>query len=92
MGEAWRELRAGDRIRFVALPSEWDRPGFYVHSDTRRLVRRLIERGRSLRVCQVDEWGVPWVACRFCRPAGNWEYHDLGIFEETGWVRVRPRR
>jgi hypothetical protein len=90
MNEAWRGLRVGDRIRFVAMPPEWDRPGYYVHRDTRRLVRRLIERRRPLRVSKVDEWGVPWVECRFRRPAGGWVYHSLSIIE-SGWVRVRSR-
>lgn len=91
MGETWRALKVDDRIRLVHLPPEWDRPGYHLPSGTRRLVRRLITCGRSLRVSEVDEWGAPWVECRFRRPGGGWEYHSLAI-TEGGWVRVQSRR
>ena len=73
------DLRVGDRIRLVAFPTEWDQPGYRAPRSTRKVYRRLIERRRPLRVYQVDEWGMPWVACRFRDPRGNWEYHWLAI-------------
>jgi hypothetical protein len=91
MVETWQELRVGDRIRLVAEPPEWQRPGYHLPPCTRRLWLRLIARRRPLRVCEVDEWGVPWVQCRFRLPGGGWEHQHLAIFE-GGWVRVKSRR
>lgn len=90
MDEAWQQLRVGDRIRLIAEPPEWRRPGYHVPACTRRLVRRLIARGRPLRIREVDEWGAPWIQCRFRRPGEGWEHHFLAI-TEGGWVRVRGR-
>lgn len=90
VAEAWQELEVGDRIRLVAEPPEWRQPGYHVPTSTRRLVRRLIARRRPLRIYEVDEWGSPWVCCRFRRAAGDWEHHFLSI-TQGGWVRVRPR-
>ncbi|MFO0798315.1 MAG: hypothetical protein U0804_12630 [Gemmataceae bacterium] len=89
MSEPWRELRVGDRIRVVRLPSGWGRPGYHVPTCTRRLFRRLIERGRPLRVYEVDEDGLPWVRCRF-RLAKGWEHHFLAVNDDS-WVRVLSR-
>jgi len=90
MGEVWQDLRVGDRIRLVAEPPEWQRPGYQLPPCTLRLWRRLIARGRPLRVFEVDKWGAPWVRCRFRRPDGSWGHHFLAIVE-SGWVRVKPR-
>src|SRR5437763_16962149 len=67
----------GDRIRLVAEPPEWQRPGYHLPSCTRRLWLLLIARRRSLRVCEVDEWGAPWLCCRFRKRDGGWEHHYL---------------
>ena len=91
VAEAQQELRVGDRIRLVAEPPEWQRLGYHLPPCTRRLWLLLIARRRSLRVCEVDEWGSPWVRCRVRKPGGGWEDHYLAIVE-GGWVRVKPRR
>jgi hypothetical protein len=88
--ESWRDLRAGDRIRLVRMPSEFGRPGYQLHRSTRRVYERLIERRRPLRVYEVDEWGLPWIACRFRQQDGSWAYHFLA-FNHDGWVRVKSR-
>lgn len=90
MLEAWQGLRVGDRIRLVAEPAEWQQPGYHLPRCTRRLWRLLIARRRPLRVYEVDEWGAPWVHCRFRLPNGSWGHHFLAVVE-GGWVRVRPR-
>src|SRR5262245_54202589 len=90
VAEAWRELKVGDRIRLVEEPPEWRRPGYHVPTVTRRLVRRLIACRRALRIYEVDEWGSPWIRCRFRGTTGGWEHHFLSV-REGGWVRVRPR-
>jgi hypothetical protein len=93
MGDDWRDLRIGDRIRFVSMPTEFARPGYFVHRDTLRVYRRLIERRRPVRIAYFGDWGdqkVPWIRCQFCRKDGRIEYHSLMI-NHDGWVRVRPR-
>jgi hypothetical protein len=90
MSDDWRKLRVNDRIRFVHMPTEFSRPGYFVHRDTRRVYRRLIERGRSVRVFMIDEWKLPWIRCQFRLEDGRIEYHWLAI-NHDGWVRVQRR-
>jgi hypothetical protein len=90
MVEPWRELRVGDRVRFVRMPTGVDAPGYTFHRDTRRFYQRLIDRRRSSRVYKIDEWGLPWIRCRFRRKNGSWDYHWLAINDES-WVRVTRR-
>jgi hypothetical protein len=91
MAEDWQRLRVGDRIRLVAEPPEWQRPGYQLPRCTRRLWLLLIARRRPLRIYEIDEQGAPWVRCRVHGRDGGWEHHFLAIVE-GGWVRVRPRR
>jgi hypothetical protein len=90
MEEAWRALRIGDRIRIVRMPSGVDAPGYTFHPDTRRLYKRLIARRRSLRICRIDAWELPWIHCRFKRKDGRWEYHSLAVNDDS-WVLVKHR-
>jgi hypothetical protein len=79
--EPWRDLRVGGRLRVVRFPSDWGRPGYHVPPRTRRPYRRPIERGRPVRVYEVNEGGLPWVRCRF-RLAEGWEHHSLAVNED----------
>ena len=90
MREMWRDLRVGDRIRIVRLPSGVDRPGYVFHPCTRRLYKKLIARRRPLRVYEIDEWGLPWIACRFRKEDDTWEHHFLAVNDDS-WVRVKSR-
>ena len=90
LDEPWRRLRIGDRIRLVHMPTDFSRPGYSVHRDTRRVYQRIIDRQRSVRICQLDEFGMPWIHCRFRRKDGRIEYHWL-LINHDGWVRVRKR-
>ncbi len=90
MGKAWKELRVGDRIRIVGMPWDADAPGYFFASETRRLFKKLIARGRPLRVFEIDEYGLQWVACRFHRRDGSWEHHRLAVNDDS-WVRVKSR-
>jgi len=87
-----RQLRVGDRVRFVRLPDEWSRPNYWVHDESVEFMMVLIERGRSSRVCKVDEDGYPWIEARVRKSDGAIDYHSWGIYEATGWVRVNRRR
>jgi len=88
--EPWQSLRVGDRIRLVADPTEWQRPGYYLPAETAELWRQLVARRRPLRVYEVDELGAPWVRCRVRLADGTWEHHFLAITHD-GWVRVASR-
>jgi hypothetical protein len=91
MVEDWRELRVGDRIRIVRMPSAAALEGYALPRDTRRLYRLLIARNRPLRVYMIDkQWQLPWVKCLFRTKKGNWEYHYLAVNDDS-WVRVKSR-
>ncbi len=91
MNEDWKELHVGDRIRIVRMPYDSYTPGYTFGSETRRLYKKLIARRRSLRICQLDEYGLPWFHCRFRRKNGGWEYHSLAVNDDS-WVRVKKRK
>jgi hypothetical protein len=86
----YRDLRVDDRVRIVKLPWYADIPGYIFPDCTRRLYRKLIARGRALRVFEIDEYGFPWVRCRFRMKNGRWEHHWLMI-DDDSWVRVKRR-
>jgi hypothetical protein len=90
MIESWCELRIGDRIRLVAMPTEFAQAGYLLYPCTRRVYERLIARRRPVRVCRIDDWGIPWIRCQFRLKDGRRGYHSLA-FNHDGWVRVRPR-
>lgn len=90
MAEPWRSLCVGDRIRIVRMPSGIDELGYLFFAETRRLYERLIERGRSLRVREIDEQGLPWILCGFKLFDGTWEWHYLAVNDDS-WVRVQHR-
>jgi hypothetical protein len=82
------DLRVGDRIRIIGIPGEGV-PGYFLHADTKRAFMKLIARGRSVRICRIDEFGHPWYDFRFRMKNGRWERHSLNITsDEHNWVRV----
>lgn len=87
------DLKIGDRIRIIAVPGEGV-PNYYIHKDTVKVFKKLIERKRSVRVFEIDEYGQPWYKCQFRRKNGKWEYHwiSVGFGEESSWVLVKPRK
>src|SRR5207237_7537709 len=90
MVERWYQLRVGDRIRIVRMPSDANTPGTTFFPETRRLYKKLIARRRPVRVFQIDEWGLPWIRCRFRLKDGSWEHHYLAV-NDNSWVRVKRR-
>jgi hypothetical protein len=90
MHEGWRTLRVNDRIRIVRMPSGIDAPRYVLPACTRRLYEKLIARGRAVRVYDIDEWGLPWIRCKFRRRNGSWEHHFLAVNDDS-WVRVKRR-
>lgn len=86
------DLGIGDRIKIIKMPGEGV-PGYYLDPDTKRVFKKLIARGRSLRIARIDEYGTPWYACRFRMNSGRWEWHDLAVSElDDNWVWVTTRR
>jgi hypothetical protein len=91
MDESWRQLRVGDRIRIIRMPYDAVTPGYAFLPETRRLYKKLIARGRSVRIFQIDEYGHPWIRCRFQKRNGSWEHHWLAVNDDS-WERVRNRQ
>jgi hypothetical protein len=86
------DLRVGDRIRIVGIPGEGV-PGYYLLPETKRVFKKLVKRGRSVRIAWIDEYGSPWYRCRFRMKDGRWDWHHLAVFEgDNNWVPVRRRR
>jgi hypothetical protein len=85
------QLRVGDRIRIIGIPGEGV-PNYYLHRDTKRVFKMLIARGRSVRISEIDEYGLPWYTCRFRTRSGRWEWHYLAVCDlDNNWVKVKPR-
>ena len=89
--QSWRSLRVGERVRLLGMPPEFSQPGYYLHSDTRRVYRLLVKRGRSLRVRRIDEYGAPWAECRFRKRNGSVDRHWLA-FTHDGWIKVQRKK
>ena len=87
-----RQLKVGDRVRFVSLPEAWQHPKYRVDSESRELIELLIARRRPCRISRITEDGYPWIDARVRRPDGTIAYHSWGIYESTGWRLVRPSR
>ena len=87
--ESWQDLRVGERIRLVAMPSEFAGADCEVHPDTQRVYGRLIATRRVLRINEIDERGLPWIAVQFREDDGRMGDHDLA-FNHDGWVRLDP--
>jgi hypothetical protein len=86
------KLRVGDRIRIVRLPGVGI-AGYHLHPETKRAYRKLVSRGRSLRVCKIDQDGLAWYNFRIKRNNGSWQYHSMCVTpEDDNWVTVKRRR
>ena len=89
--DLWRQLRVGDKVRLVEIPPEFTGTGYYVHASTMRVYRKLVARGRPLRIRIIDFAGARWIRCRLRRKSGGWETHDLA-FSHDGLVKVTRRK
>jgi hypothetical protein len=84
------ELKVNDRIRIVKMPGA-DDPDYYMHDDTRWVFKKLIQRGRSLRINFVDKDGA-WFSCRF-KVRGKWRHDYVCVYpNEDTWVKVQKRK
>jgi hypothetical protein len=83
---SWKNLRVGDRVRFVRMPTFEGVAGGGPLPETKQLYKRLIARSRPPRVFQIDEYRLPWIQCRFRRKDGKWEHHWLAINDRYQWA------
>ena len=58
MSENWRNLKMGDRIRFLRMPPIFDRHDFHVSQETLDLYELLIATGDAMEIDQFID-GVP---------------------------------
>ena len=84
------KLEVDDLVRFVSLPDEWQDPKSRVHAESIEFMKIMISRKWPSRVCEVDEYGTPWIEARI-REDGILVYHGWGILECTAWRVVRKR-
>jgi hypothetical protein len=93
--EPWRNLRIGDRVRIVRLPSGIDQPGYTFHPSTRWLYERLIASGKTFRIREIDESGSPRIhirirRMRIYRKRGQVEHHTLALRDDS-WELAPPK-
>lgn len=58
--EPWRDLRVGDRVRIVRVPSYFSTPSNYYDEETLAVYRSLVAAGAVLTIAEIDEFGHPW--------------------------------
>ena len=81
------QLKVGDRVRILGVPGE-GRTGYYIHRDTVRVYRKILERKRPVRICCVDEFG-PWYHCRLRGRDGRLELHWLLVTDDDrNWIKM----
>jgi hypothetical protein len=86
-----KRLKVGDRIRIIGVPGEGI-PNYVIHRETVRVYKKLIARKRSVRIREIDEYGVPWFTCKFKKRNGAWEWHSMAVMDsDKNWIPVRPR-
>ena len=85
-----KELKVGGKVKFFSLPEEWQEDGFYVHEESVDFMKAMIRRKGPSRICQVDQYGYPWIEARI-RENGKLVCHSWAIMEHSGWRRVKMR-
>jgi hypothetical protein len=95
MGERWRELQVGDRVRLLRVP-EADlrqrvqdlRDGAGMAGWTAETLERIMALDPVVTIDEVDEYGVPWFHCELTDENGAIEHHGLTITEDDSWEPV----
>ncbi|HRP62361.1 MAG TPA: hypothetical protein PK400_03630 [Phycisphaerales bacterium] len=86
-----RELKPGDRVRFIAIPEEWSQPNVTVPEESHAFMKEMIKRRFSSRVDRIDEYGHPWIEAKI-KVGEQIEWHSWAITELTGWRKVKKRK
>lgn len=85
------KLKIGDQIRITGIPEGCERR-HYLHKETKEVYKKIVERGRPVRISRIDEDGIRWYTVRF-KEDGAWVYHDLCVAEsDTNWNFVEKRK
>lgn len=80
------ELKVGDRVRILGCKCS------LADQETKLAWERLAERGRSVRISAIDDYGTPWYECRL-KIGGKWEYHFLTVRDDdNNWASVKKRK
>ena len=87
MSERWRDLRLGDRVRIMRLPSGVDQLGYTFAPSTRRLYERLIASGKTFSIREIDQWGYPRIHVVARRKRGPVVHHTLALSDDS-WEKV----
>jgi hypothetical protein len=86
------KLRVGDNVRIIGIPGIGI-AGYVLHPDTKRAYQMLIARGRSVRICRIDEDGLPWFSFRIKQKNGIVVHHSMSIMrDDDNWVAVKHRK
>lgn len=95
MGDDWRALKPGDRIRLLSVPEsdlkqreEEIRRGIEMAGWTADTLERILALDPVVTIDRVDEYGMPWFDYELKTADGEPEYHSLGIAENESWERA----
>lgn len=92
MGDSWRNLRVGNRVRLLRVP-ESDlrqrerelRNGAEMAGWTADTLERILALDPIVTIDEVDEYGAPWFHVELAAADGSTEYHALAITEDESW-------
>ena len=79
--EPWRDLRVGDRIRVVRMPTG------SMQEDTLALYRHLLEEGTVLTISRIGDPDLPWIEYMWNQEDGGDHHHYLAMICDS-WERV----
>ena len=85
----WRNLKLGDSVRIVRIPSQFSEPRYQNGDweDTFALYRTLIAGNVVLTISEIDEFGRPWVEHDMLDSNGNVTSNALAV-DDDSWVRI----
>ena len=88
----YKTLKPGDRIGIIAIPkpdleqmAQRMREGKPDAQATVRILQRLRDRKKILRIDHIDEYGYPWFDVEFRNKKGTWEHHSLAVMDNASW-------
>ena len=85
----WRNLRLGDKVRIVRIPSELSEPHYQdgEWEETFALYRTLISEVVELTVSEIDEFGCPWIEYATIDKSGVAVSNSLSLNDDS-WERA----
>ncbi|WP_146602042.1 hypothetical protein [Novipirellula aureliae] len=84
---SWKDLKIGDRIRIVKIPSVFAESHYHNGDwdETFALYRDLILRNMVVTVCEIDGAGRPWIEFDSLDADGNIASNSLAV-DDDSWV------